>query len=350
MRVLKWRTGSRLLTPSFCLLSVLSLASAARPESFDAPKFGLKAEIPKEWPIAVREKDDRIFVAFVPQADPERPGVVACELGLAPENLDEYRTRIDGNAKRGDGPGKLVRNEVVKDSKTGAERLESRWEFRPREDLLWHELKVRIIANRQLYTFILNVDEPTYAKAMPAFEALLKSVVLTPPNTGADLREKSKNRWIQREFKFALDLPAEWKPALAPNEIALFYANGDPHGIWADNMLVIAHPSRPLPLERLAKELPEQLRAVDEGCEVLSCKVIKQGQRDALETIVRTQRGPFSMTILERRFKGDRFDYETKYTVESKRFDELLPTLRKSLDSFEEVPGDIPATLPSKPA
>ena len=45
--------------------------------------------------------DDRVFVAVIPQADPDRPGVVACELGLAPENLDEYRTRIDGNARRG---------------------------------------------------------------------------------------------------------------------------------------------------------------------------------------------------------------------------------------------------------
>ena len=41
-------------------------------------------------------------VALIRQADPERPGVAACELGLAPENLDEYRTRIDRNAKRFD--------------------------------------------------------------------------------------------------------------------------------------------------------------------------------------------------------------------------------------------------------
>ncbi len=62
----------------------------------------------------------------------------------------------------------------------------------------------------------------------------------------------------------------------------------------------------------------------------------------ALETIVRTRRGPFSMTILERRFTGQRFDYEVKYTVETKRFDANAARFRESLDSFEELPGAVP--------
>ena len=36
-----------------------------------------------------------------------------------------------------------------------------------------------------------------------------------------------------------------------------------------------------------------------------------------------------------------------KYTVESKRFDELAPVLRKSLDSFGEVPGITPEARPA---
>jgi hypothetical protein len=36
-----------------------------------------------------------------------------------------------------------------------------------------------------------------------------------------------------------------------------------------------------------------------------------------------------------------------KYTVESERFDELAPTLRKSLDSFGEVPGITPTARPA---
>jgi hypothetical protein len=309
---------------------------------FSAPKFGVKVELPTAWKIAAREENERVFVALVPQADPERPGVAACELGLAPENLDEYRTRIDGNAKRGGRPGTLSKNEVVKGPM--GDRLESIWEFRPKPDVRWREVSVRLIANRQMYTFILNVDDATYPKARPAFDALVNSLVLSPPNTGADLFDKTTNRWVQREFKFALDLPEGWKPALAPDEVALLYANGPAHGIWADNALVIAQPHRPTDLKELAKLFPEQLRAAEPNCEVLACQLVKQGQLDALETVVRTQRGPFSMTILERRFKGDRFDYEVKYTIETKRFDVLVPALRKSLDSFGEVPGEVPGT------
>ena len=68
-----------------------------------------------------------------------------------------------------------------------------------------------------------------------------------------------------------------------------------------------------------------------------------QGKSEALETVVRTRRGPFSMTVIERRFPGSRFDYEVKYTLESKRFDAMDPVLRKSLDSFRELAGSVPA-------
>jgi hypothetical protein len=330
---------------------ILTLIALADPTTvaFEAPKFGVKVAIPKEWPVAVREEEDRVFVALIRQNDPERPGVVACELGLAPENLDEYRTRIDGNAKRGGRPGgTLDRNEVVKGPK--GERLESVWEFRPRGGGVWHEYGVRMIVNRQMYTFTLNVDDATFPMVKPAFEALIASAEFTPPNTGADLFSKTGNRWVQREFKFAIDLPEGWKPALAPSEVALFYANGPARGIWSDNLLVLAQAHRKLDLHELARELPDQLKQVEPNCEVLSCRMIKQGQREALETVVRTQRGPFSMTVLEWRFRGDRFDYEVKYTLESKRFDALAPALRKSLDSFGEVPGSVPAAGPSRPA
>ena len=175
------------LVPIFLLLFA---AEPAPPTvSFDAPKYGLKVAIPKDWPVAARERDDLIFVAKIDQADPERPGVAACELGLAPENLDEYRTRIDGNAKRGGG-GKLARNEIVKGPK--GERLESLKEFRPPFGGVWRELSVRVIQNRQMYTFLLNADEATYPAAKVAFDALIDSAVFTPPNTGADRVGDSK--------------------------------------------------------------------------------------------------------------------------------------------------------------
>ena len=101
-----------------------------------------------------------------------------------------------------------------------------------------------MIANRQLYTFILNVEDSVYAKVRPAFDALIAATSFRAPNTGADLLAKASNRWIQREYKFALDLPDGWGPVLAPSEVALLFANGPPHGVWSDNLLVLAHSHR----------------------------------------------------------------------------------------------------------
>ncbi len=332
---------------SWLALALIALADPPLPTApFEAPKYGVKAAIPNGWEIVAREEDDRVFVALIPQADPERPGAVACELGLAPETLDEYRTRIDGTAKRGGRPGgKLARNEVVKGP--DGDRLETVWEFRPRFGGLWRELSIRKVAHRQMYTFTLNVDEDTYPTAKGAFDLLVDSAEISAPNTGADPIDPKTNRWVQREFKFAIGLPEGWRPVLAPDQAALFFANGPAHGIWSDNVLVLARPHGDLDLKGLERTLPDELREAEPGCEVLSCRVIPQGKGEALETVVRTRRGPFSMTVLERRFRGGRYDYEVKYTVESKRFDELAPTLRKSLDGFGEVPGITPEARPA---
>jgi hypothetical protein len=318
-------------------------------EPFAAPKYGVTTRIPKDWTIAEHEQDDRIFVAIIPQRDFDRPGVAACELGLAPESLDEYRTRIDTNAQRNGRPnGRLATNRLLKDAR--GERLETIWEFHPIAGGFWREVSIRIIAHRQLYTFILNVEDSVYAKTRPAFDALIAATKFSPPNTGADLLSKPSNRWIQREYKFAIDLPEGWSPALAPSEVALLFANGPAHGVWSDNLLVLARAHGELDLGGLAKDLPERLRQEDPGCEVLSCKVVPQGTAQALETVVRTRRGPFSMTVIERRFRGGRFDYEVKYTVESKRFDELAPMFRQSFESFREHPGAVPAAGVGKAA
>ncbi len=56
------------------------------------------------------------------------------------------------------------------------------------------------------------------------------------------------------------------------------------------------------------------------------------------------------MTVIERKFRGQRFDYEIKYTVESKRFDELAPKFRQTFDSFRELPGEVPGAPALKAA
>lgn len=340
------------MTSNLLLLLLTTVAADPVPdlpptEPFEAPKYGVTTKIPKAWTIAEHEQEDRVFVAIIPQDEFDRPGVAACELGLAPESLEDYRTRIDTNAKKNGRPsGKLATNRLIKVAR--GERLETIWEFHPDAGGFWREVSVRTIANRQLYTFILNAEDSVYAKVRPAFDALIDATSFSPPNTGADLLAKTSNRWIQREYKFALDLPSGWSPVLAPSEVALLFANGPSHGVWSDNLLVLAHPHRKVDLQELSKQLPEDLHREDPKCEVLSCKVVSQGKLQALETIVRTSRGPFSMTVIERRFQGLRFDYEVKYTVESKRFEELAPKFQQSLESFREYPGDVPAAGSNK--
>ena len=56
------------------------------------------------------------------------------------------------------------------------------------------------------------------------------------------------------------------------------------------------------------------------------------------------------MTVIERRFRGERFDYEVKFTLETKCFDELAPKLRESLESFREMPGEVPGSAAKKAA
>src|SRR5579875_3761248 len=148
---------------SFFTLIVISAASGQAPaptplptDPFEAPKYGFNTRIPKAWKIVEHEKDDRVFVAMVPQPEFGSPGVAACELALAPESLEDYRTRIDKTAERGSRPNaKLATNRILKDPR--GERLETIWEIHPLSGGFWREVSVRIIANRQLYTFLLNV-------------------------------------------------------------------------------------------------------------------------------------------------------------------------------------------------
>ena len=166
----------------------------------------------------------------------------------------------------------------------------------------WHEVTVRIIANRQLYSFILNVEDARYAAGTAGVRRPGRRHPFSPPNTGADLLARASNRWVQREYKFALDLPAGWSPVLAPSEVALLFANGPAHGVWSDNLLVLAHPRGKTDLKELVRDYPDLLKQEDPNCEIVSCKVISQGTGEALETVVQTRRGPFSMTVIERRF------------------------------------------------
>jgi hypothetical protein len=321
------------------LLSILVFGAIDDSTHFESARYGVRAELPFDWIVRQREQEDRVFVISIPGSDATKPAILVCELAIAPQTLEEWRVRIEALAQKSKLQG-LVRNEVVTTPR--GERHVTLIEHAVGENELWVEHTVRMIAHRQLYSFILRADSETYSRASGPFRSMLDSIEFTQPLTGARLIDEAKNRWGQQEFKFALDLPTGWQPVLAPSEVALLFANGPAHGLWSDNCLLIAKPHGVESLEQMERLLPEQVKREDRTCEIKQCKRVPQGKIEALETIVTTSRGPFSITVVERRFRGDRFDYELKYTLETERLEALLPSLKASFESFEEQVGDVP--------
>ena len=284
-------------------------------------------------------------MAIIPQADFDRPGIAACELALAPESLDEYRTRIDTNAKKNGRPsGKLASNRVIKDAR--GERLETIWEFHPDAGGFWREVSVRV--DRQPPALHLHPErrrlDLRQGPARPS-TPWCSPPSSHPPTPGPTCWPRTPTAGFSASIALRSTFPKAgsrcWLRARSPcsSPTARPWASG-PTICWC------SHTRTATPTwNELAKLLPDQLKQEDPNCEIISCKVITQGQHKALETVVRTDRGPFSMTVIERRFRGDRFDYEVKYTVETKRFDQLAPKLRESLDSFREMPGDVPGAV-----
>jgi len=140
-------------------------------------------------------------------------------------------------------------------------------------------------------------------------------------------------------------LPPEWKPAFGPSDKALFFATGESHEVFTDNLLVLAEPARPIDIDALQKELPAAITKFDPAAKVPQCQIVPQNGNKALETVIETKRGPFEITILARRFSGLKRNYEVKFTCESHEFKKLEAELRKALDSFREVAEKKPGSV-----
>ena len=108
---------------------------------------------------------------------------------------------------------------------------------------------------------------------------------------------------------------------------------------------MLAQRRRRLELAEIQKRLPAEIRRLDPGSRVTQCVIVPQGIGNALETVIQTRRGPFEITILERRFAGRWRNYEVKFTCQTAEFERIEEELRKSLDSFREVPKTAPGEV-----
>lgn len=346
-----------------CALCFASVAIAAVGSLFaaedgkravDVPRFGVHVRVPQAWDLVDWSRDDTAFVVDLPQDGNSPVGHVTCTIAVAPESLEIYRERFAAEAKAaGDAPPtkttprrKLLRNEISELKapsiapdlvKKFGRRLSAEWEFENIAGVRWYERRVLAVGDGMLYTFTFDSDESHYDAYGPEFDEMFAAAKLDPIEVA--VTKLGEGYWMQRDFRFALRLPQAWRPAFGASDRVLFFAAGKAHGLFSDNVSVLASPLRPLDLEKLRDEMPADVKRIDAAAEV-SCRIVPQGRWTALETLVHTKRGGVAVTILERRFQSGLRNYEVKLTCESEEFRTREAELRAVLDGFAEVPAD----------
>lgn len=344
---------------SVFLLGTALLAAPLRAQAADdgrraveAKRFGISVRVPQAWSLVDWARNSRAFKLQLPQDEKIKLGEdsfvgrVSCDLGVAPESLKEFQTRFPAADEfTSENPRhKLVedRLESLDGKKFGKElaallgqRLIRVWQFDNDADQHWFIIRTRVIHDGTLYTFDLSTDEAHYDSYRLDFEEMLTSAKFSPPETG--LRRMAGGYWMQRDYRFALRLPVDWKPALGPSDQALFFATGSTHKVITDNLLVLASQPQPLDLKHLKETLPGEITKHDEQARVATCEIVPQAGGVALETVVNTKRGEQDVTILERQFRSSQRNYLIRFTCEAAEYMKVQEELRKSLDSFVEV-------------
>ncbi len=331
-------------------LPILSVANAQGPSTrtFEARKYGVSLEVPKSWKATERDTFPFAFIFLIPQPGREEVNIeernigVTCRVWIAEENLEAERAALEDNERALKGIAFPHKIDVRLVESPQGRRLDVLTESLEDGRVCGREREVSFIANRQRYDFSLATgDEKRWPEYDAAFKAMLDSVKFTPPDTGAVLVDKARNRWLNHHNHVAIDLPDGWAPVLNPNEGDQFWATGPAHAaVWPHNFLKVSRRPGKLDLAKLAKSRPDELRhSLDAEHpdrpphKVLKCELVKQGKFDALEIIfVR-----FSDTVYERQFHVDGFNFEVSFTIESRRFNDLSPVIRKCLDSFQVV-------------
>src|SRR5262245_14343503 len=96
--------------------------------SLSVKDYGVEVQVPSQWKLVAKADETMVFGFTIPTEAAQDEAGVKCEIGPAPETLDEYRERIDRRAERQRRPGiSLKRNALVKTEM--GERLETEWNY-----------------------------------------------------------------------------------------------------------------------------------------------------------------------------------------------------------------------------
>lgn len=318
----------------------------------DVPRYGVHVRVPQGWDLVDWSRDDTAFVCDVPQDGNSPVGHASCKITVAPENLEAYQKQFAAEGKaafelpvtKTKPQQTLLRNDIEKLAPTTAReelvkkfgrRLTTDWEYVNIDGVRWYERRVLLIGDGMLYTFMLDSDESHYDAYLPDFDDMVAAADIKTLEIG--LVRAGEGYWLQQDYRFALKLPPGWRPVFSPDNRILFYAAGSAHGLFSDNLGVLASPSKPLEFDKLLLEMPVDVKRLDADADV-TCKLVVQGKVTAFETLIHTKRGSTPVTILERRFGTDTRNYEVKITCERETFQKIEAELRATLDGFVELP------------
>lgn len=333
------------------LVSASAAATLTGSEDGDAfqvircARYGLTVQAPSGWRLIEQQRHERAFVLQLPAENNRPSGMVSCELGVAPAALAEYQKRYaaaDAQPRR--EPRAVLKHNAIatvdpqrfglEEAERLGEQLTAVWEYDDPQRGRLYEMRVQLISHDTLYTFVLRTDQDHWEAYRLDFLDLIASAQFAAPETG--LRRMPDGCWMQRDFRFALRFPPGWVPAFAPHDNVLLFATGTRRAVFTDNLLVLASPREAIDLQQLRAMLPAQVAREDPHAQVV-CRVVQQGDGDALETLIHTQRGGLRVTILERRFQGRHRNYEVKFTCQTDEFQNSEAELRRALDSFYEI-------------
>lgn len=319
----------------------------------DVPRFGVRVRVPQAWSLIDWGRDDTAFVVQLPQDARSVAGEVACRMSAGTHSLEslEERVRAESEALKTAAPTEktvkrrqtLLKAEItalkspaVPDdfAKRFEKRLTADWSFVDAKERPYFERVVYLQSGDLLYTFSLSSDESHYDSFVIDFEEMIAGAELKPLELA--LERLPSGHWLQRDYRFGLRLPENWRPNFGASERVLFFATGASHGLFNDSMAVQASPAAALDLRRLSAELPTLIKQKDAAAEVTS-QIVPQGGREAVETITRTTRDKQPIVIVERRFATPRRCYEVRLSCAAETFEKHEKELRAALDSFIEL-------------
>lgn len=314
----------------------------------EAPRFGIKVRVPQAWDLVDWNRGDRAFELDLPQDAGSLVGHVRCTLGPATESLEQQERRyaaqkdVPPSEKT---PGRTLLGQRIEPldelglpvglADRFGRRLVVDWVFADAQGRRWFERRIHVADADVAYTFTLDSDESHFDAYAVDFEEMFAAAAIEPLKPPLTLLPGGF--WLQPQFRFALKLPAGWRPSFGPSERVLLFAVGATHGEHFDQLSVQAAPLPTRNLEQLRTEIPAEVKRVDSAAAVV-CKLVSQGHGTALETIIRTTRSGIPVVVLERRFATNLRNYEVKLTCEAAEFARRETEFRAVLDTFAEVP------------